>query len=106
MTRKVNAGPVNMDLALLDPGSVFPSPETVFEHDELTAAQKAEILRRWEYNVREEAVALEEGMPGERDGDQLRRIQLALDKLGGRIDVEHAGPTKQHGLPSASGRQS
>jgi len=81
------------------PGSVFATPEEVLEHDELSEAQKIEILRRWQYDAVELDVAVEEGMPGD-DSPLLRRIMLALGTLSGPIDVEHLGPTKQHGLPS------
>lgn len=47
----------------------------------------------------EEAVALEEGMPGA-ETDVLRRVLLALGSLTGPLDIECTGPTKQHGLHS------
>jgi len=66
-------------------------------------AQKVEILRRWEYDAAEVAVAVEEGMPDRDDEDLLRRILLALDRLTGGLDVERSGPSKQHGLPGSKG---
>jgi hypothetical protein len=42
-------------------------------------------------------VATEEGMPNG-NGDLLRRILIALDRLAD-VDMEHTGPTKQHGIP-------
>ena len=92
---------VNMDEALLDPGSVFQSPEDVLSHAALTEAQKIEILRRWEYDAAEICVAVEEGMPGDESG-LLRRILLALDQLTGGVDAERSGPSKQHGLDRAA----
>lgn len=89
--------PVDFDKAVADPESVFGEPERVLREPSLTRDQKIEILRRWEYNVSEEAVALEEGMPGEENG-RLRRILLALGELAGPIDVDRTGPSKQHGL--------
>ncbi len=83
------------------PASVFAGPEEVLDHAELTPTQKAEILRRWQYDAVERAVALEEGMPGD-DDSLLRRIMLALGTLSEPIDVEHLGPTKQHGLPRSA----
>jgi hypothetical protein len=47
-------------------------------------------------------VATEEGMP-DGNGDLLRRILVALDTLAD-VDVEHSGPTKQHGIPRTSVR--
>jgi len=92
---------VDMDQALLDPGSVFATPEAVVLHDGLSKDQKIEILRRWEYDASENCVALEEGMP-DGESDLLRRILLALDQLAGSIDVEQVGPTKQHGIPRST----
>jgi len=99
-TEKNDALPVELRTALFDPASVFASPSDVVSHGALSTRQKIEILRRWEYDAAEQAVALEEGMPGGED-DLLRRILLALEQLNGGIDVEHVGPSKQHGLPRA-----
>jgi len=90
--------------ALADPSDVFETPEAVLEADDLENDQKIEILRRWEYNVSEEDVALEEGMPGDESG-LLRRILVALGMLTGPIDVDHTPPSKQHGLPRSSLKQ-
>jgi hypothetical protein len=87
-----------IESALQTPASVFSTPEEVIEHDDLTREQKIEILWRWQYDAAELGVAVEEGMPGE-DNGLLRRIMLALGTLTGPIDLEHTGPTKQHGLP-------
>jgi len=84
--------------ALLDPQSVFEVPENVIGAPDLTKDQKIEVLRRWELDAAEEAVALEEGMPGE-ESDLLRRILIALGEIAGPIDVEHTAPTKNHALP-------
>jgi hypothetical protein len=91
---------IDYEKALLSPASVFTQPEDVLTHQSLTPQQKAEILRRWEYDESEIAVAVEEGMPGG-ESTLLRRILIALEQLPGGTDAEHAGPTKQHGLPSA-----
>ena len=90
--------PSEIEAAMASPASVFGSPEEVLEHPELTAEQKIEILRRWQYDAVELDVAVEEGMPGD-DHPLLRRIMLALGTLTGPIDLEHLGPNKQHGLP-------
>lgn len=98
MTDAEKSGPIDMDQALLDPGSVFGSPEALLECDVLAKEQKIEILRRWEYDASENCVAVEEGMP-DGESDLLRRILLALDHLTGGIDVGQVGPSKQHGIP-------
>jgi hypothetical protein len=89
--------PINLEQAFLDPASVFGSPEEVRDHAELTRAQKIEVLRRWEYEESEVAVAEEEGMV---DGNPpiLRRVLVALEELGAKIDIEHSPPTKQEGI--------
>jgi hypothetical protein len=96
--------PEQLEKAMLDPASVFGTPENVVGHPGLTTQQKIDILLEWEYDASEEAVALEEGMPGT-DSDLLRRVLLALGQLAGPIDVEHTGPTKQHGLPRSHVRR-
>jgi hypothetical protein len=93
--------PLDIGKALLDPAAAFDAPESVAAHDALSKAQKIEILQRWAYDESEDAVAVEEGMPGGADGNLLQRILLALDGLTGGVDVEHVGPTKNHGLPRA-----
>lgn len=97
MTVQDPSAPISVDQALLDPSSVFTCPEDVLSRSDLTREQKAEILRRWEYDASEIAVAEEEGMMGVED-DLLRQILLALEKLGRGIDVERTSPTKQHGI--------
>ena len=87
--------------ALSDPSDVFETPEAILEDGELTIEQKIEVLRRWEYNISEEDVALEEGMPGDETG-LLRRVMIALGALTGPIDVDHTPPSKQHGLSRSS----
>ncbi|HEY7609742.1 MAG TPA: hypothetical protein VIF14_10970 [Alphaproteobacteria bacterium] len=105
MAKEAAAPPINLDKALLNPDSVFASPEEVRDHAELSAEQKIEILCRWEYDASEIAVASEEGMPGAENGDLLRRILLALEQLTHGLDVEHVAPTKQHGRPNGTGRR-
>ena len=87
-----------IEKAMLDPESVFGMPENILNEASLPKEIKIEILRRWQYNASEESVALEEGMPGQ-ESDMLRRILVALGDLSGPLDLQHTGPTKQHGLP-------
>jgi len=88
---------IDIEKALLDPSSVFETPEDVLTNGTLASDQKIEILRRWEYDAAEVSVAVEEGMPGD-DASLLRRILLALNELIGGADNERSGPSKQHGL--------
>lgn len=101
MTEGKNPAPIDLDQAMLDPGSVFASPEALLQQDNLSRDQKIEILRRWEYDASEVCVAVEEGMPGG-ESDLLRRIMLALNQLASSIDVERSGPSKQHGIPRSA----
>jgi hypothetical protein len=94
-------GKIDIDKALLDPGSVFATPEALLLHDGLSDQQKIEILRRWAYDISEISVAVEEGMP-DGDGDLLQRILLSLDQLAGGINMERLTPTKQHGITQAA----
>jgi len=102
MTTADLAPSIELDRALLDPGTVFSSPEEVLGHEALTQEQKTAILRRWEYDVAEVAVAVEEGMPDADDQDLLRRILLALEQLTGSRQAERTGSSKQHGLPGST----
>lgn len=88
----------DFEKVLLDPASEYSGPEDVLSDQSLSIDQKIELLRRWEYNASEEAVALEEGMPGE-ESDLLKRILVTIGKIAGPLDLEHTGPSKQHGLP-------
>lgn len=95
-------------MAMRDPSAVFDSPEQVLGSARLSPADKVAVLRRWAYDVSELSVALEEGMPegsAETERNDIeRRILAALDALGATPDSEHAGASKQHGLPSGHAR--
>lgn len=94
----VPGGNVDFPAALNDPATEFDDPTQVLEERSLSRGQKIEILRRWEYDAREEAVATEENMPGGDDSAAiLDRINNALHRLGAGPDTEHQPPTKQGG---------
>jgi hypothetical protein len=78
---------VDIDKALLDPGTVFESPDEVLKSEELTREQKIRILKRWEYDARELQVAEEENMIGT-NGDILDQIMRALLQLDQKSEVE------------------
>jgi len=83
--------------ALLDPTSVFKTPEEVVASDAIELEQKADILRRWGYDALELEVAEEENMTGG-EPDILDRIVKALNALGIEPDLRHRPPTKQGGI--------
>lgn len=89
---------LNVEQAQLNPASVFKHPKEVLDRGDLAREQKIEILRRWEYDVRELQVADEEGMTASKPPTVTLDIVLdALRKLGAPADVEHSAPTKQGG---------
>lgn len=71
----------DIDQAMMNPVSVFKSPEAVVSAGDLSAKQKIEILRRWEYDARQLEVAGEEGMTGSQPA-LFARIRAALHTLG------------------------
>jgi hypothetical protein len=90
-------GRIDYEQALLDPASVFATPEAVLDQAELSDDQKIEILRRWQYDASEDAVAEEEGMVSD-PPLLLRRVLLALESLTGGAMERHTPPTKQDGV--------
>lgn len=88
--------PPRLEQALLNPAAVFACPEQVVDDPGLTLTEKIRVLRSWEYDAAEIAVAEEEGMQGP-ETDLLRRTLLALARLTGGRRPEFVAPTKQHG---------
>ena len=86
---------IELQTALRDPKIVFETPEEVASRKDLTRENKLKILRRWEYDARNEEVAEEEGMAPTGAEDLLGRILKALQDLGDTSDGEDAPNTKQ-----------
>ncbi len=84
-----------LERALAHPSAVYPTPESVLEDDTLSRDEKGKVLRRWEFDVAELAVATEEGMPHAGE-DLTRRILLALEKLEPGAEPSATGPGKHH----------
>ncbi|MDX2495823.1 MAG: hypothetical protein QNK27_12740 [Desulfuromusa sp.] len=82
--------------AMFSPDSVFASPDDVLVEQSLTREQKIKILRCWEYDARELAVAEEENMGGG-PPDKLDEILKVLHHLAAEVDSDHSPPTKQGG---------
>ncbi|HEV8340754.1 MAG TPA: hypothetical protein VGR30_00100 [Candidatus Binatia bacterium] len=87
---------VDLEKALINPGSVFRTPEEVLQSNDLSREQKIEILRRWEYDVRELQVAEDESMTGPQPVT-LDVVLNALRALGASSDPDRSAPTKQGG---------
>ena len=89
---------IDVKKALLDPSTVFHKPDEIVENNELSREQKIEILRRWEYDVRELQVADEESMTAPRpERVTLDAVLEALRAVGAPADLERSAPTKQGG---------
>lgn len=88
---------IDLERALLDPAEVFDRPEAVLAQPGLADTQKIDILRRWEYDLLEQGVAAEEGMPGEGGNELLTRVLDALRSLGATGEAGPAAPTKHRG---------
>ncbi len=88
---------LDYDEALRDPAAHFPDPAAVVDAEDLTAEQKIALLRQWEYDESEMAVATEEGMPGG-DNSVLQAITAALAVLD--PDGRSTAPSKQRVPPT------
>lgn len=87
----------DFEKAWSDPASVFKSPEEILHNRDFSREQKVQVLRRWEYDVRELQVAEEESMAGP-ESVTLDAVLDALRELGAAdADKERAAPTKQGG---------
>ena len=77
---------------------VFKNPSEVVDSVDLSRDQKIEMLRRWEYDLRELQVADEESMTAPKpEAVTLDMVLKALHAVGAPPDVERTAPTKQGG---------
>jgi hypothetical protein len=88
---------INLKQALIDPASIFSSPQALLLDEEITRDQKIVILKRWESDVREIFVAEEENMQGKDVLKTFEAIRGALHTLDATINLEDSPPTKQGG---------
>lgn len=73
---------IDLDQALLDPASVFASPEAVLSHPDLEPSTRIAILKRWQLDAESLSVAEGEGMTGESSAaGMIQRVHRALDSL-------------------------
>lgn len=89
---------IDIEKALLNPVAIFKTPQQVIDTNDLSREQKIEVLRRWEYDVREIQVLDDESTTAkETQAVTLDSVLTALRSLGAPVDVEHTAPTKQGG---------
>ena len=89
---------IDVEKALLNPAAIFKHPQQVIDTNDLSRDQKVEVLRRWEYDVREIQVLDDESTTAkETHAVTLDSVLNALHSLGAPIDVEHTAPTKHGG---------
>ena len=88
----------DVEKSILNPAATFKKPQEVLDSQDLSREQKIEVLRRWEYDLRELQVAEEEGMtPPKAESVTLDMVLKALNLLGVPSDMERTAPTKQGG---------
>jgi len=91
---------IKNELSKFDPASFFKKPSDVLLADDLSRAEKIDILERWAYDEREKSVAEEENMVGTTDHNVCNvfdEIQKSLIELGYYGDHAHNSPTKHRG---------
>jgi len=83
--------------ATRDPAAVFKTPHDVVTDPKLSLRQKLDVLKRWESDARELAVAEEENMTGG-EPNRLRETLLAIRELEpAPKEEEKTAPTKHGG---------
>jgi len=88
---------ININNAMLSPEREFSSPEEIVVNNQLTKAQKVDLLHRWAYDELELCVAEEENMSPQQsleDHRVLDEIIEALHKLGEELKLDEDIPTK------------
>lgn len=88
--------PKDITQAMISPTAVFARPSEVLRHNELSRAQKIEILKRWELDARALQRATDESMAGGEppDLDAVNAALLELDPEDKTKDQFGKAPTK------------
>lgn len=86
-----------LEQALSDPSSVYDTPDDVVQDSTITRDEKIKILRQWEYDARDLAVAEEENMAGGNDAGLLDKVLRALHTLNVEFNPDKSPPTKHGG---------
>ena len=85
--------PIDLEAALLNPAGCFKEPRDVLAERRLTREQKLRVLRQWDQDARQLAVAEEENMTGGEE-NMVGRVSKAILALGGDAERDQAVPTK------------
>ena len=77
---------MDIDRAMKNPASIFGTPETLRQSNELTLEQKQAVLVQWKDQLQQLQAADDEGMQGREatdaaTGDLLRRVTHALSEI-------------------------
>lgn len=86
---------IDIKQAINNPKTFFGTPQNVLDDPRLDRESKIAILKSWERDARELAVAEEEGMTGGEES-MLQRVMRAIDKISSNTEKE-AGPVTKHG---------
>ena len=78
---------IELKRAQLVPSAVFVSPYAVVRSSALSVAQKIAILRRWEFDVRRSAAAIDGAGVGD-ESSLLKQVRGALAALGAAPPVK------------------
>ena len=78
------------DKALLTPAQVFDSPMQVVVTGSLTAAQKLQVLKRWEADAHDLAVASGESMTGG-EPSRFDEVRQAIHDICARERIDETG---------------
>ncbi len=84
---------LDIESALADPALAFDQPQDVVADQGLSVEVKVKLLKQWEADARQLAVAEEEGMTGGEES-MLNRVRKALQALGAAEQPEHGQTTK------------
>ena len=87
---------INIERAMQCPSDFFSKPADVLTAAGLEKAQRIEILRQWEYDMRLQQVATEENMDSAGSesanaGNALQEIHKALSDLGAGLETTSGG---------------
>lgn len=87
---------MNFEQALKNPASAFETPGAIIQDRSLSATQKYQLLKLWEYDARELEVAEEENMAGG-PPSRLREVVQALHEISSALEQHELDSPTKHG---------